>query len=40
MELQLPAVCTAGVTAPEEYGGLDMGYQAHCIAMEVGLRTA
>lgn len=23
-----------GVTAPEEYGGLDMGYQAHCIAME------
>eukprot|EP00882_Tetradesmus_deserticola_P007774 GHRQ01008184.1.p1 GENE.GHRQ01008184.1~~GHRQ01008184.1.p1 ORF type:complete len:163 (+),score=18.37 GHRQ01008184.1:204-692(+) len=24
-----------GVTAPEEFGGLDMGYQAHCIAMEV-----
>eukprot|EP00775_Hariotina_reticulata_P003583 gene3583-3849_t len=23
-----------GVTAPEEFGGLDMGYQAHCIAME------
>lgn len=26
-----------GVTAPEEYGGLDMGYQAHCIAMEVSI---
>eukprot|EP00879_Flechtneria_rotunda_P013508 GHRR01014104.1.p1 GENE.GHRR01014104.1~~GHRR01014104.1.p1 ORF type:complete len:198 (+),score=29.96 GHRR01014104.1:101-694(+) len=23
-----------GITAPEEYGGLEMGYQAHCIAME------
>lgn len=23
-----------GVTADEEYGGLDMGYQAHCIVME------
>ncbi|KAF8062059.1 isovaleryl-CoA dehydrogenase [Scenedesmus sp. PABB004] len=23
-----------GVTAPEEYGGLGLGYQAHCIAME------
>lgn len=26
----------AGITAPEEYGGLNMGYRAHCIAMEVG----
>lgn len=25
----------AGITAPEEYGGLNMGYRAHCIAMEV-----
>jgi isovaleryl-CoA dehydrogenase len=25
----------AGITAPEEYGGLSMGYRAHCIAMEV-----
>ena len=23
-----------GVTADEEYGGLDLGYQAHCLAME------
>jgi isovaleryl-CoA dehydrogenase len=23
-----------GVTAPEEHGGLSMGYQAHCIVME------
>ncbi|EFA78120.1 isovaleryl-CoA dehydrogenase [Heterostelium album PN500] len=23
-----------GITAPSEYGGLDMGYTAHCIAME------
>ena len=23
-----------GVTANEEYGGLGMGYQAHCIVME------
>lgn len=23
-----------GITAPEEYGGLSMGYRAHCIAME------
>ncbi|GAM29287.1 hypothetical protein SAMD00019534_124630 [Acytostelium subglobosum LB1] len=23
-----------GITAPAEYGGLDMGYTAHCIAME------
>jgi isovaleryl-CoA dehydrogenase len=23
-----------GITAEEEYGGLDMGYQAHCIVME------
>lgn len=23
-----------GVTAPEQYGGLSMGYQAHCIIME------
>jgi hypothetical protein len=34
---QLSAVWAAGVTAPEEFGGLDMGYQAHCIAMEVSL---
>lgn len=23
-----------GITAEEEYGGLDLGYQAHCIVME------
>lgn len=23
-----------GVTANEEYGGLGMGYQAHCVVME------
>lgn len=23
-----------GITADEEYGGLAMGYQAHCIVME------
>ena len=23
-----------GVTAPEEYGGQDLGYLAHCIIME------
>ena len=23
-----------GITAPEEYGGLGMGYLEHCIAME------
>lgn len=23
-----------GITAEEEYGGMDMGYQAHCIVME------
>ena len=23
-----------GITASEEYGGLNLGYQAHCIAME------
>lgn len=23
-----------GITAEEEYGGLDMGYQAHCVVME------
>ena len=23
-----------GITAEEEYGGLAMGYQAHCIVME------
>lgn len=23
-----------GITAEEEYGGLELGYQAHCIAME------
>ena len=23
-----------GVTAPEQYGGLNMGYLAHCIVME------
>ena len=23
-----------GVTAPEEFGGLNLGYQAHCLAME------
>ena len=23
-----------GVTADEEYGGLAMGYQAHCVIME------
>ena len=25
----------AGVTVPEQYGGLDLGYLHHCIAMEV-----
>lgn len=33
-----------GVTANEEYGGLGMGYQAHCVVMEEisrasGMRT-
>lgn len=23
-----------GITAEEEYGGLDLGYQAHCVVME------
>lgn len=23
-----------GITANEEYGGLGMGYQAHCVVME------
>ena len=27
--------CAAGVTVPEENGGLDLGYLHHCIAMEV-----
>ena len=27
--------CAPGVTVPEEYGGLDLGYLHHCIAMEV-----
>ena len=26
----------AGLTAPSDYGGLDVGYQHHCVAMEVG----
>lgn len=26
--------CSAGITAPTEYGGLVMGYQEHCVAME------
>lgn len=25
----------AGLTAPADYGGLDVGYQHHCVAMEV-----
>ena len=25
----------AGVTAPQEFGGMGMGYSAHCVAMEV-----
>lgn len=28
----------AGITAPQEYGGLGFGYSEHCIAMEVGRR--
>lgn len=33
---ELALLCSAaGITAPEEYGGLNMGYRAHCIAMEV-----
>lgn len=35
-----PARCppppATGITAPEEYGGMGMGYSAHCVAMEVG----
>lgn len=30
----------AGVTVPAEYGGLDLGYQQHCVAMEVRLQLA
>ena len=29
----------AGITVPADYGGLSMGYQHHCIAMEVGIST-
>lgn len=29
-----PVIRFLGVTANEEYGGLGMGYQAHCIVME------
>ena len=29
-------ICCAGITVPADYGGLNMGYQHHCIAMEVG----
>lgn len=32
---QVLSTYCAGITAPEEYGGLSMGYRAHCIAMEV-----
>ena len=31
------ACCLAGLTAPSDYGGLDVGYQHHCVAMEVGI---
>lgn len=30
----LTAVRFLGITADEEYGGLAMGYQAHCVVME------
>ncbi len=29
-----------GVTAPQEYGGLGMGYSEHCVAMEVRPRCS
>ena len=28
------SVSFLGITADEDYGGLAMGYQAHCIVME------
>ena len=31
---QMVSLHPAGVTVPAEHDGLDMGYQAHCIAME------
>lgn len=34
----LPPACRAGITAPQEYGGLGAGYSEHCIAMEVRRR--
>jgi isovaleryl-CoA dehydrogenase len=34
MWAKLGAAGFLGITAPSDYGGLDMGYQAHCIVLE------
>ena len=34
MKFRLIACRFLGITADEDYGGLAMGYQAHCVVME------